>query len=99
VTKGIEREIHALQERTRTIDVYEKAELIEEIDPKDRYLTEPAHQGRRRAIKKSGIRIAIDSLYGTARDYLDTSSSRAASRSRSSTTTATRTSAASPRVQ
>src|SRR5260370_38112943 len=71
VTKGIEREIHALQERNEKIDVYEKAELIEEIDPKDRYLTELHTKVDVAAIKKSGIRIAIDSLYGTARDYLD----------------------------
>jgi phosphomannomutase len=38
VTKGIEREIHALEERNEKIDVYEKPELIEEIDPKDRDL-------------------------------------------------------------
>src|SRR5437763_1340689 len=71
VTKGIEREIHAIQERNEKIDVYEKAELIEEIDPKDRYLTELHTKVDVDAIKKSGIRIAIDSLYGTARDYLD----------------------------
>src|SRR5256885_189857 len=71
VTKGIESEIHALQERNEKIDVYEKAELIEGIDPKDRYLTELHTKVDVDAIKKSGIRIAIDSLYGTARDYLD----------------------------
>src|SRR5256886_6893610 len=40
ITRQIEREIHTLQERKEKLDVYEKAELIEEIDPKDRYLTE-----------------------------------------------------------
>jgi phosphoglucomutase len=71
VTKGIEREIHALQERNEKIDVYEKSELIEEIDPKDRYLSELRNKIDTDAIRKSGLRIAIDSLYGTARDYLD----------------------------
>ncbi len=71
VTKGIEREIHALEERNEKIDVYEKPELIEEIDPKDRYLNELHSKVDVDAIKKSGIRVAIDSLYGTARDYLD----------------------------
>ncbi len=71
VTKGIEREIHALQERNEKIDVYEKSELIEEIDPKDRYLAELRTKVNVDAIRKSGLRIAIDSLYGTARDYLD----------------------------
>ena len=71
VTKGIEQEIHALQDRNEKIDVYEKAELIEEIDPKDRYLAELRTKVEVDIIRKSGLRIAIDSLYGTARDYLD----------------------------
>lgn len=71
VTKGIEREIHALQERNEKIDVYEKAEQIETIDPKDRYLAELRNKIDVDVIRKSGLRIAIDSLYGTARDYLD----------------------------
>jgi phosphoglucomutase len=71
VTKAIEREIHALQERNEKIDVYAKTELIENIDPKDRYLGELRNKIDVDAIRKSGLRIAIDSLYGTARDYLD----------------------------
>jgi phosphoglucomutase len=71
VTKGIEREIHALQETNEKVDVYEKSERIEEIDPKDRYLAELRNKVDVDAIRKSGLRIAIDSLYGTARDYLD----------------------------
>src|SRR6266568_931689 len=71
VTKAIEREIHTLEERNTKIDVYEKAELIEEIDPKDRYLAELRTKVDVDVIRKSGLRIAIDSLYGTARDYLD----------------------------
>src|SRR5256886_2295035 len=71
VTKQIEREIHALQEKNERVDVYEKEELIETIDPKDRYLTELRSKIDVDAIRKSGLRIAIDSLYGTSRDYLD----------------------------
>jgi phosphoglucomutase len=71
VTKAIEREIHALQERNEKIDVYEKTELIETIDPKDRYLNELKQKVDVDVIRKSGLRIAIDSLYGTSRDYLD----------------------------
>lgn len=71
VTKGIEREIHALESKNTKIDVYEKAELIETIDPKERYLDELRQKVDVDSIKKSGLRIAIDSLYGTARDYLD----------------------------
>jgi len=71
ITKQIEREIHTLEERNQLIDVYEKPELIETIDPKDRYLTELRNKVDVDAISKSGLRIAIDSLYGTSRDYLD----------------------------
>jgi len=71
VTKQIEKEIHTLQDRNERIDVYEKIELIETIDPKDRYLTELRNKVDIDVIRKSGLRIAIDSLYGTSRDYLD----------------------------
>lgn len=71
VTKQIEREIHAVQASNEKVDVYEKAELIEDIDPKDRYLHDMRQKIDLEVIRKSGLRIAIDSLYGTARDYLD----------------------------
>jgi len=71
VTKEIEREIHLLEEKNTAIDVYEKSELIETIDPKSRYLSELRDKVDSDAIRKSGLRIAVDSLYGTARDYLD----------------------------
>ena len=71
ITEEIEREIHAVQQKGERLDVYEKTELIEEIDPKDRYLTELRSKIDVDAIRKSGLRIAIDSLYGTSRDYLD----------------------------
>ena len=71
ITQQIEREIHTLQDRKERIDVYEKTELIEMIDPKDRYLSELRSKIDIEAIRRSGLRIAIDSLYGTSRDYLD----------------------------
>src|SRR5713101_4861033 len=71
ITKQIEREIQTLQERNEKLDVYEKPELIETIDPKDRYLSELRNKVDSDILGKSGLRIAIDSLYGTARDYLD----------------------------
>jgi phosphoglucomutase len=71
VTKAIEQEIHALERAGTTIDVYEKSELIETIDPKARYLANLRDRIDSEAIRKSGLRIAVDSLYGTARDYLD----------------------------
>lgn len=71
ITLQIEREIHEVQRNNERIDVYEKTEMIEEIDPKDRYLTELRSKVDMEAIRNSGLRIAIDSLYGTSRDYLD----------------------------
>ena len=66
ITKQIEREIQTIQERNEKLDVYEKPELIETIDPKDRYLSELRNKVDSDILGKSGLRIAIDSLYGTA---------------------------------
>ena len=71
ITKSIEREINSVQEKNERLDVYEKSELIEVIDPKDRYLKDLRDKVDADAISRSGLRIAIDSLYGTSRDYLD----------------------------
>ncbi|HET7436401.1 MAG TPA: phosphoglucomutase/phosphomannomutase family protein [Thermoanaerobaculia bacterium] len=71
ITRQIETEVHAVQDRHERVDVYAREELIEEIDPKDRYLTELRQKIDMEAIRNSGLRIAIDSLYGTSRDYLD----------------------------
>jgi alpha-D-glucose phosphate-specific phosphoglucomutase len=71
VTRGIEQEIHALESISAGIDVYEKSELIETIDPKTRYLANLRDRIDSDVIRRSGLRIAVDSLYGTARDYLD----------------------------
>jgi phosphoglucomutase len=71
ITKQIEREIHLVQQKNERLDVYERTELIEEIDPKDRYLKELRQKVDIDVIKKSAPRIAIDALYGTSRDYLD----------------------------
>ncbi len=71
VTKAIENEINTVQQKNDRLDVYEKSELIEEIDPKDRYLKDLREKVDVEAIGKSGLRIAIDALYGTSRDYLD----------------------------
>jgi phosphoglucomutase len=71
ITLQIEREIQEVQKNNERIDVYAKAELIEEIDPKDRYLSELRSKVDIEVIRNSGLRIAIDSLFGTSRDYLD----------------------------
>src|SRR5471032_3142099 len=39
VTKAIEQEINTLEATRERVDVYEKPELIETIEPKERYLT------------------------------------------------------------
>ena len=71
VNKAVEAEIYDVQSTKERLDVYEKTELIETIDPKDRYLNELKQKIDVDVIRKSGLRIAIDSLYGTSRDYLD----------------------------
>lgn len=71
VTSAIEAEIHALQDREERIDVYRKDELIEQIDPRERYLEHLGYCVDIDAIAESGLKIGIDSLYGTAREYLD----------------------------
>ncbi|HEV7764944.1 MAG TPA: phosphoglucomutase/phosphomannomutase family protein [Thermoanaerobaculia bacterium] len=71
ITKQIEREIHLVQQKNERLDVYERTELIEEIDPKDRYLKELRQKVDLDTIRNSSPRIAIDSLYGTSRDYID----------------------------
>lgn len=71
ITRAIETEINALEARHERVDVYEKSELIETIDPKERYLEHLRNRIDVDAIARSGIRIAIDTLYGTSRDYLD----------------------------
>jgi alpha-D-glucose phosphate-specific phosphoglucomutase len=71
ITRAIEEEIQTVQLKKERLDVYEKSELIETIDPKDRYLAELRNKVDVDVIRKSGLRIAIDSLYGTSRDYLD----------------------------
>lgn len=71
VTQAIEREIHAVQADAANLDVYAKQELIETIDPRERYLAALRDRIDLEAIRKSGLRIAIDCLYGTSREYLD----------------------------
>lgn len=71
VTRAIEKQIHKLQATNERLDIYEKKELIETIDPRERYLAHLRDIIDLEAIGKSGIRIAVDPLFGTSRDYLD----------------------------
>ncbi len=71
VTRQIEHEIDLVQQKNERLDVYERTELIEEIDPKDRYLKGLRQKVDVDIIREVRPRIAIDALYGTSRDYLD----------------------------
>jgi phosphoglucomutase len=71
ITRGIEKEIQALQEKGERMDVYSKEERIAMIDPRERYLGALREIVDVEAIRDSGLTIGVDSLYGTAREYLD----------------------------
>lgn len=71
VTHAIEKEIHAVHAALDNLDVYAKPELIETVDPRERYLAALRDKIDLDAIRKAGLRIAIDCLYGTSREYLD----------------------------
>ena len=70
-TRGIEDEIRTLEESKVTVDVYAKEERIETIDPRERYLGALREIIDLDAVRSSGLTIGVDSLYGTAREYLD----------------------------
>jgi phosphoglucomutase len=71
VTRAIEEEIEIVEQSSDRVDVYAKEELIETIDPKQRYMNTLRDTIDADAIAGSGLRLAVDSLYGTSRDYLD----------------------------
>jgi phosphoglucomutase len=71
VTQEIETEIRALEEKNERIDMYEKPELIREIEPRERYLAELREKIDVDVIRGSGLKVAVDCLYGTSREYLD----------------------------
>ncbi len=71
ITEAIEREIQSVQERQKSIDVYHRPELIEVIEPRERYLSALRTIVDTEAVRNSGLRIAVDPLYGTAREFLD----------------------------
>lgn len=71
VTQAIEAEINAVESTGEHIDVYRKDELIKTIDPRERYIERIGDLVDVAQIGKSGLKIGVDSLYGTAREYLD----------------------------
>ncbi len=71
VTDKIEEEIVALMKEPAVCPYYPKTENVEKIDLQDDYLSFIQEKIDFEMIRKSGIRIAVDSLYGTSREYLD----------------------------
>jgi phosphomannomutase len=72
ITRQIEQNIRNLQAGPRVWDEWTpRPELVESIDPAPEYLKALATKIDLPLIRKSGIRISYDPLYGTARGYLD----------------------------
>jgi alpha-D-glucose phosphate-specific phosphoglucomutase len=72
VTKAIEKNIVALQKKPKKISVsanYNK--MIVSFDPKTKYLSRLKKIIDFSCIKKAKLKIAIDCMYGTSRDYID----------------------------
>ena len=71
VTDEIENEIDILQKERAFCPYYPRSEFIEKIDLQNGYLSFIQEKIDFEAIRKSGIKIAVDLLYGTSREYLD----------------------------
>lgn len=71
VTDEIEEEINLLQKGFAFCPYYPKSEFIEEIDLQNGYLSFIQKKIDFEAIRNSGMKIAVDLLYGTSREYLD----------------------------
>lgn len=71
VTDKIEEEIKLLLKETPYCPYYPKTDYIEKIDIQEDYLNYIQKKIDFELIRKSKIRIAVDLLYGTSREYLD----------------------------
>lgn len=71
VTDEIEKEINILKRDFAFCPYYPRSEFIEEIDLQEGYLSFIQKKIDFEAIRKSGIKVAVDLLYGTSREYLD----------------------------
>ncbi len=71
ITTEIEKEIFNLKQEEGYCPYYPKAEKIEEIDLQPSYLTFLQEKIDFDLIRNSGIKIAVDPLYGASREYLD----------------------------
>jgi len=72
ITREIEQNIRNLQAGPRVWNEFApRLELIEKVDPSPEYLRALSTLIDLPLIRKSGLRISYDPLYGTARGYLD----------------------------
>jgi alpha-D-glucose phosphate-specific phosphoglucomutase len=72
VTREIEQNIRVLRGRPDTFNQWEPdLKLVEKIDPAGEYLKTLATKVDLPLIRKSGLRVSYDPLYGTGRGYLD----------------------------
>jgi phosphoglucomutase len=70
-TDKIEKEIQLLQNKKPFCPYYPKTEFVEKIDLQRDYLNYIQEKVDFDLIRKSKIKIAVDLLYGTSREYLD----------------------------
>lgn len=71
ITEQIEEEIKLLKKKHSICPYYPKTEFIEKIDLQQDYLSFIQEKIDFDLIRKSKIRIGVDPLYGTSREYLD----------------------------
>ncbi len=70
-TDAIEAEVRSLQKGYSFLPCYPKTEFIEKIDLQKDYLAFLQDKIDFDLIRRSGIRVGVDLLYGTSREYLD----------------------------
>jgi len=70
-TDAIEAEVRSLQKAYSFLPCYPKTEFIEKIDLQKDYLAFLQDKIDFDLIRRSGIRVGVDLLYGTSREYLD----------------------------
>jgi len=70
-TDAIEAEVRSLQKNYSFSPCYPKTEFIEKIDLQKDYLAFLQDKIDFDLIRRSGIRVGVDLLYGTSREYLD----------------------------
>ncbi len=70
-TDEVEKEIQGLHSTYTFIPSYPRREFIERINLQQDYLAFVQEKIDFAAIRRSGLRVAVDLLYGTSREYLD----------------------------